>query len=426
MKITILNGNPVDASETLEKYLNQLKIRLESQNHEVNLLSIRELDAKYCIGCFGCWVKTPGKCSSADESSIVCRSVVISDFTLWVAPLKMGFPSAMLKKVMDKSISIIHPYFSVVRGEAHHRKRYKKYPRIGLLIEKESDTDQQDIEIVTDIFNRTALNMKSRLEFSLTTDDPVEEVAQRISKRSKDILPYAKRLQPTEGERISPPKRLTLFNGSPRGKKGNTPIMLTQFMKGFISNPGNNAEIHHINRLKQTDDFVQAFADAECVWLGFPLYTDAMPASVKHFIEALEPLKDRTTNPPMGFVIQSGFPESLHSRYVERYLKKLAARMKAPYLGTIVKGGGEGIRIMPEESTRGLFENLQALGREFGEKGQLKNSILQSIAKPERYHPLLIPIFKIFVHLPVSSWYWDSQLKEYGVYEERFATPYQV
>ena len=42
---------------------------------------------------------------------------------------------------------------------------------------------------------------------------------------------------------------------------------------------------------------VQAFADAECVWLGFPLYTDGMPGIVKTFIEALEPLKGREDNP---------------------------------------------------------------------------------------------------------------------------------
>ena len=71
-----------------------------------------------------------------------------------------------------------------------------------------------------------------------------------------------------------------------------------------------------------------------------------MPAIVKQFIEALEPLKNRENNPPMGFIVQSGFPEALHSRYVEHYLQKLAARLNAPYLGTIVKGGGEGIRMM--------------------------------------------------------------------------------
>jgi hypothetical protein len=47
------------------------------------------------------------------------------------------------------------------------------------------------------------------------------------------------------------------------------------------------------------------------------------------------------------------------------HLEKLAARLNAPYLGTIVKGGGEGLRMMPAERTVDLFGNLQELARGF-------------------------------------------------------------
>ena len=48
---------------------------------------------------------------------------------------------------------------------------------------------------------------------------------------------------------VPPPSRLTLFNGSPRGRRGNTPIMLEQFAKGF----GGESSMHHLVRMKQTD-----------------------------------------------------------------------------------------------------------------------------------------------------------------------------
>jgi hypothetical protein len=59
-------------------------------------------------------------------------------FVLWAAPLKMGFPSSLLKMALDKHLPLIHPYMLVDHGEAHHRKRYAHYPRIGLLLEKEA------------------------------------------------------------------------------------------------------------------------------------------------------------------------------------------------------------------------------------------------------------------------------------------------
>jgi hypothetical protein len=224
----------------------------------------------------------------------------------------------------------------------------------------------------------------------------------------------------TIGVTVKPPTRLTLFNGSPRGRRGNTPIFLSEFAKGF----GGPSEMHHLIWVKSTDQFVQAFADAECAWLGFPLYTDAMPGVVKHFIEALEPLVGRKNNPPLGFIIQSGFPEGLHSRYVERYLEKLAARLGSSYLGTIVKGNGEGVRMSSPEAARSLFETLQALGRGLATEGRLNPETLARVAIPERFPAIISPIFKLILRLPSSQAYFNDMLKKNGAYERRFARPF--
>lgn len=418
MKITLLNGNPAPAA--FDVYLAQLTSALKSEGHTVTQLDLRDMPLRYCIGCWGCWVKTPGECTNRDASLKIDRAVINSDFVLWAAPLKMGFPAALLKMAMDKHLPLIHPYMVVDHGEAHHLKRYPHYPRLGLLVEKEPSTDERDLQIVSDIYRRTALNFKTRLEFALTTETPAAEIAARISSRTRRLLPLPGRLGPISGATIRPPSRLTLFNGSPRGKRGNTPIMLGEFANGF----GGQAETHHLIQIKQTGRFVQAFAEAECAWIGFPLYTDAMPGIVKHFFEALEPLAGRKNNPPVGFLVQSGFPEGLHSRYVERYLEKLAARLGSPYLGTIVKGNGEGVRVMPPEMTRGLFENLQALGAGFAREGRLDPEVLARIASPERYPAYLGPIFRIFLRLPMAHSYFDNMLIKNGAYERRFARPF--
>ena len=446
MKITILNGNPDGQDMEFEGYLERLEKELAAGQHQVTLLNLREMDLRYCVGCFGCWVKTPGECITPDDGAQVCRAVINSDFTLWASPLRMGFPSALLKKTMDKTIGLIHPYFVVDHNEAHHRARYAHYPRLGLLLGKEAGTDAEDIRIVTDIFARTALNMKSRLYFSLQTDQPVEQAAAAInialqgggSKNTGEL--FEKRPRPTQGVQVPSPARLTVFNGSPRGSKGNTPLLLDQFLKGFTSLPGKSYEVVHLNHIKQAGSFVEAYARAECVLLGFPLYTDGMPGIVKAFIEQLEPFQTRKVSnqtlrvfetlrvysppPPIGFFVQSGFPEAAHSRHVEHYLEKLARRLGSPYLGTIVKGGCEGIRLMPPNMTARLFESFYQIGRVFGETGRFDPTLLHNLAKPERYSPLLAPVFKIFARLPVASFYWDGMLKENGAYERRFAHPY--
>jgi len=418
MKITILNGNP--RPTIFDHYLELLTSALETGGHAVTQLDLRDMPLRYCVGCWGCWVKTPGECLARDASLEMDRAVINADFVLWAAPLRMGFPSELLKRANDKHLPLIHPYMVVDQGEAHHLRRYPHSPRVGLLLEKESSTDARDLQIVTEIYCRTALNFKTRLEFSLTTETPVEEVARCITTRSPTRLPLPERLSATRGVTISPPKRLTLFNGSPRGRKGNTPIFLREIATGF----GGPSEIYPLIRLQETDRMVKAFADAECVILGFPLYTDSMPGIVKHFIEALEPLVGQANNPPLGFVVQSGFPEGLHSRYVERYLEKLARRLDSPYLGTVVKGNGEGTRILPEHMTQELFAQLQAVGAGLAAQGHFDPALLTKIAHPERYPAILGPVFQLFLRLPIAHFYFDDMLKKNGMYARRFDRPF--
>ena len=424
MRIAILNGNPDMENRGFDGYLARLGEVLAAEQHQVTALTLREMDIRYCVGCFGCWVKTPGQCGTADDSHQVGRAVINSDFTLWAAPLRMGFPSALLKKTLDKTIPLIHPYFVVDQNEAHHRARYPHYPLLGLLLEREPDTDDEDVRIVGDVLSRTALNMKSRLSFVAFTGQPVEEVARAIADGANSQVAYARDLAPIPGVRVTPPTRLTAFNGSPRGPQGNTPLMLEQFLKGFAANEGRSTELFHLNRLGDLERHREAFAAAESVLLGFPLYTDAMPGIVKAFIEALEPLRGRAGNPPLGFLVQSGFAEAIHSRHVERYLAKLAARLGCPYLGTLVKGGGGSTRSMPENMTRRLFTSLSEIGRTFGAAGQFDPAMLRALARPEHYPVIQMPLLKLIYGLLVNPLYWDSQLKANGVYDQRFARPF--
>ena len=182
MKITVLNGNPQADNTAFDDYLKRLSEELVSDGHNVTGFDLREMDIKYCIGCFGCWVKTPGECRSRDESREVCRAYINSDFVLWASPVIMGFYSALLKKVTDKFVCLVHPYGEFVEGEVHHLPRYDHYPMAGLLLEKGSDTDDEDIQIISDIHSRTSLNFKSSLAFTKLTLDPVEEVADAINR----------------------------------------------------------------------------------------------------------------------------------------------------------------------------------------------------------------------------------------------------
>jgi multimeric flavodoxin WrbA len=179
MKIILLNGDPNPASD-FQNYLHALARRLTASGHAVTQLDLAGLDLKGCSGCFGCWLKTPGECVKRDDSAQICRSAIGSDLLLLASPMTMGFTTALLKRAADQMIPIIHPYFLIEGGEAHHRARYARYPKFGLLLDS-GDSDAEDVEITTAIWSRMARNMKSSMVFTAVTSRAPEEVADEIA-----------------------------------------------------------------------------------------------------------------------------------------------------------------------------------------------------------------------------------------------------
>jgi len=219
--------------------------------------------------------------------------------------------------------------------------------------------------------------------------------------------------------------KLSVFNGSPRGKKSNTRILLEKVIEGFSTITNTETRVIYLNNLAERKNAHQAFADSDLTILGFPLYTDSMPGLVKEFIESLAPYVNRSNNPKIAFLVQSGFPESLHSRFVEKYLEKLAGRLNTPYAGTIVKGGCEPIQLMSEKSNQKLFNGLHEMGADLAQKGAFDPVKLKNLSKPERYPRILAPVFKLALLLPISQYYWNYQLKENGAYKARFSRPFK-
>jgi multimeric flavodoxin WrbA len=180
MKITILNGNPEAQNTDFESYLDRLALALDDLGMEVLTITLREKEIHSCTGCWGCWVKTPGECIIPDDSLEIRKEIIHSDLLIFASPLIMGFTSALLKIMQDKLIPLVHPYIELVNNECHHIKRYNTYPKLALIFSPEPDTDAEDIQIVTNIYERLAINFKSELIFSHSIETSAENMIHEI------------------------------------------------------------------------------------------------------------------------------------------------------------------------------------------------------------------------------------------------------
>lgn len=180
MEVLILNGNPNPGESRLDEFLNRLA-GTGKPGIDWKILALRDLDLKYCTGCWKCWVKNPGKCFIDDDIKKVLQAYMNANLVIFASPLIMGFTSALLKKANDRLLPLLLPYAKTFNGEFHHWKRYPLYPRTALIMEPEHDTDEKDLAITSEIYRRNAINLKTSLLFSTTINQPVENVLHQIN-----------------------------------------------------------------------------------------------------------------------------------------------------------------------------------------------------------------------------------------------------
>ncbi|MBN1485593.1 MAG: NAD(P)H-dependent oxidoreductase [Chloroflexia bacterium] len=223
--------------------------------------------------------------------------------------------------------------------------------------------------------------------------------------------------------------RLTVFNGSPRGRQGDTQMLLETWLDGYMDQRGNVYEILYLQQRERMAQFQQAFAQTEYALLAFPLSMESMPGLVKAFIETLLPLRGWKENPALGFIVHFGLPEALHARPLEKYLRKLSAHLGCRYLGTVIRGGIQELDRLPKQALHQQLRPFRQLGASFGQSGQLDPDLLQQLAHPER-----LPSYRLLAYRLIQSlWprnrrthsYWDPLLRENGAFADRFERPYE-
>jgi hypothetical protein len=130
MKVTLLNG-ALPGDTFVDAAGAALEAALRDAGWAVTSWTLRDEKSAYCLGCFECWTKTPGLCRIDDIGRDVAGSVIESDLAIYLTPITFGGYSSELKKVVDRLICLISPFFTRIDGEVHHHARYERYPALA-------------------------------------------------------------------------------------------------------------------------------------------------------------------------------------------------------------------------------------------------------------------------------------------------------
>ncbi|MEW6101553.1 MAG: NAD(P)H-dependent oxidoreductase [Candidatus Omnitrophota bacterium] len=156
MKALILNGSGKDDFK-LQFIGGVVESQLALRSWQVESFIMREINIADCLGCFSCWGRTPGACVLDDAGFEIIKKEIQSDLLVLLTPVTFGSYSYHLKKVIDRMLPVVEPFFANSLGYSRHKKRFSKYPSaiaIGLM----DGEDPESEAIFRELIKRNAIN----------------------------------------------------------------------------------------------------------------------------------------------------------------------------------------------------------------------------------------------------------------------------
>ena len=133
MNILVINGSPRGKGSNSRKltaaFLEGVKQETERAGDTVRTeeLQVNQMDIKPCLGCFGCWGKTPGTCCIRDDMQEVIDKLLWADVTVWSFPLYYYTVPGSLKNLIDRQLPMVLPFMADREdgiGNGSHPPRY--------------------------------------------------------------------------------------------------------------------------------------------------------------------------------------------------------------------------------------------------------------------------------------------------------------
>ncbi|HSM82893.1 MAG TPA: hypothetical protein VLS96_14475 [Nodosilinea sp.] len=360
--IVLLNGLGT-LDQDLAPGLDLLIEEINSIGAALQSYTLRDIRMGTCVGCFGCWLKTPGICLEPDIGLEIAQAVVQSDTTILLAPVTFGGYSSEIKKIQDRWLPLVLPYFGLFYGETHHLPRYSHYPRlVGIGIQRQPNPEEA--HLFKTLVGRNAINLHApthAAEVVISTDSPehLRQQFQNVLVRN-DAVPVGKSftsLMPISGNNWADtssdqarPNRALLVVGSPKVKSPSTSSVLGGYVLDQLNQQGWETEAltlrGNLFRGEGQADFLESVERADLLIMAFPLYIDSLPFLM---MKALEVIAAHFSAQPqrrprrLCAIANNGFPEADHNAIALAICQHFAIDTGMIWAGGLALGAGEAL-----------------------------------------------------------------------------------
>ena len=158
MKILSVNGSPHKSKGNTHMITRAFLEGVIDAGATVEEVFLQGLNINYCLACYTCWIKTPGRCVHKDDMNGLLDKVLHSDLLLLSTPLYLDGVSAQAKVFLDRMVAILQAHFTILDDHCRHKIGVSKMPDL-FLISSCGFSEMENFESLVDTMKRACLNL---------------------------------------------------------------------------------------------------------------------------------------------------------------------------------------------------------------------------------------------------------------------------
>lgn len=145
---------------------------------DLEWIDLSQLRIANCVGCFGCWTKTPGKCVIRDDAVKVYPRIAASERLMYVSRVRYGGYDTPMKTMLERAIPVQQAFIRLHHGETHHVQR-NVVPKQAVIVGY-GDLSQEEQALFQKVVARNAHNMSfESYRVVFTSQEDVEETVRK-------------------------------------------------------------------------------------------------------------------------------------------------------------------------------------------------------------------------------------------------------
>ena len=277
-----------------------------------------------CIGCFGCWNKTPGQCVVEDGYENMGALIHQADEIVVISRYTYGGFSGFVKNVFDRCLGYVLPQFEVINGETHHQKRYAEDKPFTFIFYGHALSEEEK---------------ESARRYVKAVCTNIRGVVNRVSFRECEEMLLSGKLQDNKAS-----GKTVLLIGSMRSQDGNS-VKLARKLGEQLHD---DCEIILLKKyLSNLPDLFSVLDGVEKFVFCTPLYVDGLPSQVIRFME--EAQRHLSWKPQKVYVLANmGLYESSQLINLFSAVKQWCSKMNTDYCGGLGVSAGELLGVLME------------------------------------------------------------------------------